>query len=79
MAESEIDWKVVSDKLRCPICGDKAFIEPASDGTQASHTHQFELTRQHARELCQPTQEEIEAEIASLETRLHALKCFKKG
>jgi len=46
-----IDWKLVSERLRCPICGDKAHITSESDGTEGRHVHYFKISREHAREL----------------------------
>ena len=31
---TKIDWKLVSERLRCPICGDRASIDPETDGTR---------------------------------------------
>lgn len=67
---NRIDWKVVNANLKCPICGEKAYIEAGSDGMEAGHTHRFSLTREHAIELTKkfgkPTYEELEAEIKRL-------------
>lgn len=50
-----IDWKRVNENLRCPKCGDKANLVAGSDGTEASHTHHFTLTRAEAERLSLPT------------------------
>lgn len=48
---STINWKRVSEKLVCPVCGAKAFISPETDGTVGEHTHRFPISRQMAEEL----------------------------
>jgi hypothetical protein len=55
----QIDWDRVSKGLRCPTCGDKADIDPGTDGNGASHTHRFKVTREQAIKLSMPTDEEI--------------------
>lgn len=70
---NNIDWKRVSERLRCPICGDKAHIEPGSDGTAGFHTHCFEITRTLAMQLSQPTDEEIDARIKELKIEMERL------
>lgn len=70
MTISTIDWKVVSQHLVCPQCGEKAHIDPETDGFEASHTHRFHVTREHAMELTRkfgkPSYEELEAEVKRL-------------
>lgn len=70
----EIDWKVVSEHLKCPICGEKAHISPGTDGHEGSHTHAFTLTREHAAALTQqfgkPSYEALERRVAELEKLL---------
>ena len=46
-----IDWKIVGDNLKCPKCGDKAHIDPGSDGYEASHIHRFKVSRIEARRI----------------------------
>lgn len=50
-----IDWKLVNERLMCPICGDKACIEPETDGTMGFHTHRFTISREEAERISQPT------------------------
>lgn len=41
-----IDWARVAEKLRCPICGEKASIASETNGTEGYHTHRFKITPQ---------------------------------
>ena len=72
-----IDWARVSEKLVCPICGEKAYIVEGTDGTQGSHTHTFDITREHARCLSLGDPDEIKAKIASLQKELEAAEAVE--
>lgn len=70
MSSTTIDWKVVNQHLKCPECGEKATIDPGTDGFEASHEHRFRVSREHAMTLTRlygkPTYEELEAEVKRL-------------
>lgn len=74
----KIDYKIVNEYLTCPICGEKAFIEPGTDGTEASHTHRFSVSREYAEKLTlkygKPSYEDLERRVKELETQLEAVK-----
>lgn len=74
IADAPIDWKRVNEHLRCPQCGDKAHIDPGSDGTQASHTHYFPVSRTMAHKLSLPTALEAQIRIDELESELGKLQ-----
>lgn len=72
---SDIDWKVVSQNLVCPQCGEPAHIAAESDGTEGYHQHRFKISREDARALTRkfgkPTYEELEAENKELRAQLN--------
>lgn len=70
----DIDWNEVNKRLVCPICGGKAHIEAGTDGYEASHTHRFQVTREHAMKL---TQDAAKERIAELERELAELRAIK--
>lgn len=74
MEFGQVDWKQVEKRLRCPKCGDKAHIDSGTDGTQASHTHTFELSREEALRLSRPTLEEAQIRITELEAELSQMR-----
>ena len=46
-----INWDIVNKNIVCPICGCNATIDPETDGTEASHTHRFKLSREEAQRI----------------------------
>ena len=72
--EKSIDWKRVSQRLRCPFCGTPAYISPESDGTQGEHTHYFTISRDEAIKLSRLSVEEMKRNIAKVENELRRLK-----
>lgn len=77
MLENGIDWKLVNEKLRCPKCGDKAYIAAETDGTEGFHTHRFPISRKEALRLSLPDKEEIEARIRILQSEINQLNEVK--
>lgn len=69
-----IDWKRVDERLRCPICGDRAHIAAGTDGYEAEHTHRFSLSRAEALRLSQPDPAERLERIAQLEAEIRTLR-----
>lgn len=72
--KTEIDWKRVNERLRCPTCGDVAHISPETDGTEGEHTHRFPVSRALAEQLSRPSDDEIANRIKELETELEFLR-----
>lgn len=70
----QIDWKRVNERLRCPQCGEKAHLVGGTDGTEASHTHSFKVTRADALQLSKLTADEIREQIAEHESTLLSLR-----
>lgn len=69
-----INWKNVEKNLFCPICGDKAHLEPETDGTGGFHTHYFEISRALAERLSRPSREDLETAIRLAEENLKTSK-----
>ena len=46
-----INWKLVNKHLICPVCGDKSYLVPETDGYEGSHTHFFQISRSEAQRI----------------------------
>lgn len=76
--DGPIDWARVNKNLRCPICGEKAHVSAGTDGTEGEHTHRFKISREMARELSKPGDDE-RAEMRAEALRLLAEAGVDKG